>query len=845
MILLVFSSLSGSEESPEEGLIGFEELDDGKVWHIWNTNDDYFFNSSSGIQFSNHYQEYWTHNIFCGGYKDGEGNWHYDCNDALPFTWSYETDNLTYVNITGWREKTISGKTVRLAIRYHLEVNDTRLTIIPYIKNIGSSDINVDLGFAWRVDRIRIGMDVENDFIYINDTEYQLSESLDLTFKNMTKKMTNITWNNTCIYECNQTYEYESEEWYDCVDLCKIIDYYYVPIPSYKMFDRHFNKYLTLNWNKNLKYAVQVKSSQQYNAPTTLGINVGTLAIGQEKSTEFYWIDAAPTQLWYDGFEAAGWADNYTETGWITDEGTVQKGSQSIEASGETNEKCTLTYAFDLTSYDYCNITAGLYIEEDVDAGEEICLDYSNDNGTTWNRNSGGDDGVGGLCQDANIDTEDTWRTVRYDISDTTGIKNFTVRFRMTSSGVTERGFADELNITCYAPLIYNLTIKDPTTASPESVTAGDEITITFNYTESDIPLTTGVTVENVTIGTKNATILDRFCTGTLDCTQYTTQASCENCSECTWGVYLYNETFEDESFPPTGWSTGGNANWFRDTTHVNTGTASAGSGNINDNQKSWLNYSMTFQNDGNVSFDWNVSSEKDYDYLCFCVDKNCGDSGCQCEDGGQADASIDSSSDGVWTSGSVVHQVSAGTYTFFWCYAKDGSTSKGDDMGIVDNITFNDYSSACSNEGGCSACDIGECDTNCSDAGCSKTHINYTASGWIVNITVPSGLSGSQNLFLMANYSNNLRNETQTNAISYATADTCTPGAADWIIQDTCIKTADIDHSSYNIVIDQGGRLIIENNAVITAKHWNITKNATTHNKLNITPGARFNVTG
>ena len=46
--------------------IGFEELDNGTVWHIWNTEDDYYFNATSGIQFTNHYNEYWAHNIFCG-----------------------------------------------------------------------------------------------------------------------------------------------------------------------------------------------------------------------------------------------------------------------------------------------------------------------------------------------------------------------------------------------------------------------------------------------------------------------------------------------------------------------------------------------------------------------------------------------------------------------------------------------------------------------------------------------------------------------------------------------------------------------------------------------------------
>jgi len=59
----------------ETGRIGYELLDNNKVVHIWNVHDDYYFNASSGIQFTNHFQEYWTRNIFCAGYKDAQNEW--------------------------------------------------------------------------------------------------------------------------------------------------------------------------------------------------------------------------------------------------------------------------------------------------------------------------------------------------------------------------------------------------------------------------------------------------------------------------------------------------------------------------------------------------------------------------------------------------------------------------------------------------------------------------------------------------------------------------------------------------------------------------------------------------
>ena len=48
-----------------------------------------------------------------------------------------------------------------------------------------------------------------------------------------------------------------------------------------------------MRWDKNLSYLLRVKSRDgQYNAPVTLFIKVGTLNVGQEKSTELGWYDA-------------------------------------------------------------------------------------------------------------------------------------------------------------------------------------------------------------------------------------------------------------------------------------------------------------------------------------------------------------------------------------------------------------------------------------------------------------------------------------------------------------------------------------------------------------------------
>jgi hypothetical protein len=137
------------------------------------------------------------------------------------------------------------------------------------------------------------------------------------------------------------------------------------------------------------------------------------------------------------------------------------------------------------------------------------------------------------------------------------------------------------------------LRIINPTTANSLSVSSGDNISIYFNYSYTNSTnITSGVTINNVTIGGNFSNIL----INTMSAGEY----------------------FEG-SFLPTGWKTGGNASWNKNTTYTVNGSACAASGpGLASNSKSWINYTNTFSNDGYVSFYWNVSSEQSWDYLCF-----------------------------------------------------------------------------------------------------------------------------------------------------------------------------------------------------------------------------------
>ncbi len=242
--------------------LGYEFLDSGTVFHIWNNHNDYYFNRSNGIQFSNHYEEYWTKNVLMLGYYSS-GNWNllYRIDELSGFNEDLDCVTNDYINATLWKDLSYGNYDFRLAIRYHLKTNDSDLTVVPYIKNLGIS-IPFDIGFGWEMKDIKIANVTNDNYLQIyNNTDKSfdrilLNQTLDESFTDLDK-------NTTIRFICTNP-----------------------PSPF-------FSRDLYLSWNPNLTYKVTCKSrSGQYNAPTTLFIKVGTLGVGQEKSTKMHWLDA-------------------------------------------------------------------------------------------------------------------------------------------------------------------------------------------------------------------------------------------------------------------------------------------------------------------------------------------------------------------------------------------------------------------------------------------------------------------------------------------------------------------------------------------------------------------------
>ncbi len=116
--------------------------------------------------------------------------------------------------------------------------------------------------------------------------------------------------------------------------------------------------------------------------------------------------------------------------------------------------------------------------------------------------------------------------------------------------------------------------------------------------------------------------------------------------------------------------STGGDRAWRGQNDVTNDGVDAAESGLIGDLQSSWME--TTIVGPGQLSFDWRVSSEIDYDFLRVQIN-------------GVTQASISGETD--WASYTL--DVPAGEQTVRWVYVKDDYVTEGTDRGWVDNVTY------------------------------------------------------------------------------------------------------------------------------------------------------------
>jgi hypothetical protein len=132
-----------------------------------------------------------------------------------------------------------------------------------------------------------------------------------------------------------------------------------------------------------------------------------------------------------------------------------------------------------------------------------------------------------------------------------------------------------------------------------------------------------------------------------------------------------WSEDFEGGEPLASYWVLTGNANWFASTRLTHTGTWSAESGDIGDNQATSMSVKVAFREAGSISFWRRVSTEANWDFLRFYIND---------VQQGQWSGNID------WTQEN--YNVPAGTHIFRWSYIKDSSVSSNLDTVWIDDIT-------------------------------------------------------------------------------------------------------------------------------------------------------------
>ncbi|MBU1752825.1 PEGA domain-containing protein [bacterium] len=119
-------------------------------------------------------------------------------------------------------------------------------------------------------------------------------------------------------------------------------------------------------------------------------------------------------------------------------------------------------------------------------------------------------------------------------------------------------------------------------------------------------------------------------------------------------------------------WTTGGAANWFRqtDSDYSYYGGDAAQSGKIDHGKETYIQTTVT--SPGTLTFYWKVSSEGGCDYLRFYID-------------GLEQSKISNEVD--WTQ--MSYFIPLGTHTLTWAYIKNDSYVNGKDCGWVDKVGF------------------------------------------------------------------------------------------------------------------------------------------------------------
>lgn len=344
-------------------------------------------------------------------------------------------------------------------------------------------------------------------------------------------------------------------------------------------------------------------------------------------------------------------------------------------------------------------------------------------------------------------------------------------------------------NTTNYTFSLHNYSVDfiDPLTIRTLSVVSNQNVSLNFTIQKDGVNLTSvdnitsflNVTFDNTFVNIRSG---DGGCEGTLDCTSFTTEASCENCSQCNWTVSSQaNIEVLYDDFDRNG---DGADNWILQTW----AEYSSATYCVNDDDDDCV-YEGHSQN-SNIIYRTNLS-------MGGCINGTAWVSGTFYDYGADSGENLNMylNGDGSDTF-PYLTQISDGngagkqnfnhtitdetllTDTFRILFQTQNLDSSEyyflDDIRIhCTNATY-----SCSNtpSGACSSCSDAECSTNCSAAGCSigsANQFNFLTNYFQLNATAANFASGKKDVKINISIDGLVINTTELDAVDYGSVST------------------------------------------------------------------------
>lgn len=405
------------------------------------------------------------------------------------------------------------------------------------------------------------------------------------------------------------------------------------------------------------------------------------------------------------------------------------------------------------------------------------------------------------------------------------------------------------LNVTRFAPTV---NITDPTTASPQSPTPGNNMTIQFDFQKEGINITTDVEVYNITIGGTQCDLVTN-CSGIpTSCTGFSTQEPCEFAG-CAWSgasterVTLFSDGFESNDFGCStclgvndnnlsAWSTwqdrgaDGGPNIVASSNYptlcadsfcaetIGGNGATGGHACDGSNFCTGFNHSINTTGYENINITFvfsDVANTYESPNEQLAAQFTC-DGGATWENVKAPFSPSSGFDEFVSVNVSAVDSCvddNENVYFRVWQDATFSGESVGTDSVNVSGIS--NEVAGCS--GTSSACSTYQARNNCTNStGCGWNSAFRTGIGWEINCTVDSGCTGTNDLFVEANFTNSTNatgSETQTSAVDCGgVADSCTYSAGDWVVDctDQCNITSPTSLPDNDLIINGAGEFRI-----------------------------------